>query len=299
MSKKVRKIFVVDGQTNYANWMQGELVDSVEKADIVLFTGGQDINPNLYGQSAHPYTSYSDSRDKMEIRAMNLALSQNKLIWGTCRGAQLMCAYNGGSLVQHVQHPSMHNMIMDWNKKQYSVTSCHHQMLNVTGMNSAAVIGYAKQLSPIHQDSKKDIGVHMMKKYDDDCSFIAEPEIVFFNRMNQCMYQEHSTSTGLCVQGHPEWMDVSSPTITMLRGLLDMWCEDPASFIANLYVNEIANDVNPIRRGIFRPLANHVININNQADQARQPDPQIWADENVDAEEYEEELDDDGDDFDL
>ena len=43
-----RKIYVVGYGRSYANWMQGEIVPDMKDADLVLFTGGEDISSELY-----------------------------------------------------------------------------------------------------------------------------------------------------------------------------------------------------------------------------------------------------------
>lgn len=228
MNKKVRKIFVVGNQTGYASWMEGQLVNTMEEADLVVFTGGEDINPVLYGEGPHPYTSFNPRRDDMEMAAMAKAINLNKYIWGTCRGAQLMCSYNRGRVIQHVNHPSFHKFSMVDTNIEYDVTSCHHQMLFTNScVVPTHVLGFTKQLSPFHLDGRNhDIGGSMTTKSINGELFIAEPEIVYF----ASMYTKSGStrSTGLCIQGHPEWMDTSRDkgsiaTMTMLKGLLDKW----------------------------------------------------------------------------
>ena len=41
------KIYVVGGDLNYANWISDkEFVQTPEEADLVLFTGGEDVHPS-------------------------------------------------------------------------------------------------------------------------------------------------------------------------------------------------------------------------------------------------------------
>jgi hypothetical protein len=51
------KIFVVGPAKHYSDWIYNhELTDVLEEADIVLFTGGEDVDPSLYGCEPHPNT---------------------------------------------------------------------------------------------------------------------------------------------------------------------------------------------------------------------------------------------------
>ena len=70
-------------------------VDSPEKADIIVFSGGADINPALYNCERHHSTYYSERRDALEVGCFN-SLSKNQTVIGICRGAQLVTALNGG-----------------------------------------------------------------------------------------------------------------------------------------------------------------------------------------------------------
>src|SRR3990167_9977802 len=107
------------------------VVDSILKADLVQFTGGEDIDPSLYGQHRHPTTSSNIKRDRKESLIYSVAVKASKSIAGICRGAQLLNILNGGQLWQHVGdgHKSDHMAYDIMNKKQIKVTSTHHQMM--------------------------------------------------------------------------------------------------------------------------------------------------------------------------
>lgn len=83
-------IFVVGGATNYANFIEGaQLVDNLEKADVVLFTGGEDVDPSLYGCKKYPST-YSNIKRDLKEKAIFEKVNPNKQVCvGICRG--LIC----------------------------------------------------------------------------------------------------------------------------------------------------------------------------------------------------------------
>jgi len=72
--------------------------------DGFLFTGGQDVNPKLYGQEKNEHCGeICDMRDKMEAYIFREAvLNQNKPAFGICRGIQLLNVLLGGSLHQDI-----------------------------------------------------------------------------------------------------------------------------------------------------------------------------------------------------
>lgn len=71
--------------------------------DGFLFTGGQDINPSLYGQ---PLCNCSDEiaprRDDLEINLFKAIIKENKPVFGICRGMQLINVALGGTLKQDI-----------------------------------------------------------------------------------------------------------------------------------------------------------------------------------------------------
>lgn len=159
-------------------------VSLMDGADIVVFTGGADINPEIYGEKPHPYTSYMPSRDAREIADYRLAKAKGKAILGICRGAQLMNCMVGGTLFQHINHPSFHEIVTDEGERFMS-NSVHHQMLRVGP--GAIIKAWAEDLSNVHEYME---GGHIVNVENVE----KEPEIV--------IYPEHRM---VLVQGHPEF----------------------------------------------------------------------------------------------
>lgn len=80
------KVFVVGSQTGYARFIKDcELVDKQENADVVIFTGGEDVTPSMYGCKKHPTTYCNSDRDKAEKKAFD-KVRPNQLVVGICRG---------------------------------------------------------------------------------------------------------------------------------------------------------------------------------------------------------------------
>ncbi len=71
--------------------------------DAVLFPGGADIQPSLYGEEPHPTVDAPDpSLDETELALARWALDEAKPILGICRGQQLLNVAGGGTLVQDI-----------------------------------------------------------------------------------------------------------------------------------------------------------------------------------------------------
>lgn len=110
--------------------------EDVSLVDFVIFTGGADINPELYGQkNTHSYISaFSIARDRNELSILSDALDLKKKILGVCRGHQLINAAFGGVLIQEISLMSSHGGHHSLDEKEgiisnffTRVNSMHHQ----------------------------------------------------------------------------------------------------------------------------------------------------------------------------
>ena len=72
--------------------------------DGFLFTGGEDIDPPLYGEDVLPECgALSRERDDFELALMGEAERLGKPMLGICRGVQVMNVFYGGSLWQDLE----------------------------------------------------------------------------------------------------------------------------------------------------------------------------------------------------
>ncbi|MGC4106525.1 MAG: gamma-glutamyl-gamma-aminobutyrate hydrolase family protein [Thermomicrobiales bacterium] len=77
------------------------ILDSV---DAIIFSGGSDLDPAIYGDTDVHETTYGidPERDTYELALMELAYAQDKPFLGICRGIQTMNVALGGTLLQDV-----------------------------------------------------------------------------------------------------------------------------------------------------------------------------------------------------
>lgn len=72
------------------------------RLDGILFTGGVDINPKLYGEEIDPKCGeVADARDAFEQTLMEVVEQYDIPVFGICRGIQSLNVLCGGSLHQH------------------------------------------------------------------------------------------------------------------------------------------------------------------------------------------------------
>ncbi|HEL2059258.1 TPA: gamma-glutamyl-gamma-aminobutyrate hydrolase family protein [Streptococcus suis] len=79
--------------------------DYINMIDKLILSGGQHVDPSLYGQERLiDSNDYLLERDEFELALIEEALCQGKPIFAVCRGMQLLNVALGGSLEQEVAH---------------------------------------------------------------------------------------------------------------------------------------------------------------------------------------------------
>ena len=127
----------------------------VETCDGFLFTGGQDVAPELYGTKDTTGTIVpSLERDKLESLLLKKALQADKPILGICRGLQFINAFLGGTLWQDLpsQHPSD---IAHRQGKPYGVPT--HKVL-LSGDLQTLLGKDILEVNTLHHQAIKDLG---------------------------------------------------------------------------------------------------------------------------------------------
>jgi gamma-glutamyl-gamma-aminobutyrate hydrolase PuuD len=77
--------------------------ETLDAVDGLVFSGGSDLDPELYGEDAHPETDgWVRERDDFELGLMQAALARDLPLLAICRGSQVLNVALGGDLEQHV-----------------------------------------------------------------------------------------------------------------------------------------------------------------------------------------------------
>ncbi|EHJ57106.1 hypothetical protein HMPREF9318_00322 [Streptococcus urinalis FB127-CNA-2] len=75
----------------------------VQMVDKLILIGGQNVDPNFYGESNQAYEDdFMIERDFFEIALIKEAIKLKKPIFTVCRGMQLMNVVLGGTLNQNI-----------------------------------------------------------------------------------------------------------------------------------------------------------------------------------------------------
>lgn len=80
----------------------------VDLIDGLLLSGGDDVNPETYGETTTTSTGQDASVDQFEIALVREARAQEKPVLAICRGLQLLNVALGGTLNQDVTGTAVH-----------------------------------------------------------------------------------------------------------------------------------------------------------------------------------------------
>ncbi len=84
----------------------------VDLLDGMLFSGGNDLDPNHYGEEWHPKAVKIDpDRQKFELALLAEIETRRLPTLGVCLGSQLINMYRGGSLIQFLPDQQRENAL--------------------------------------------------------------------------------------------------------------------------------------------------------------------------------------------
>lgn len=181
------KVFIVNGSQAYRNLFTSlghSLTQKLEDAELVVFTGGADVTPSLYGDTRHCATGIDANRDDDEGEVFKIFRRKTIPMVGICRGAQFLNVMSGGRMYQHVSNHTRDHAITDLETGEtVEVSSTHHQMMmpSTDGLLVASsTLGGSREWFD-GQVARKDISKE-------------DIEVVYYKQTN-C----------LCFQPHPEF----------------------------------------------------------------------------------------------
>lgn len=206
------KVYITNKAYYYAEILPNyEIVASVESADLIIFTGGADVSPKLYGEE-NVYSYCDNVRDLDEEKVFKKAIENNIPCLGICRGSQFLTVMNGGKLIQDVDNHAImgthliKNFDKEYKKNLLPITSTHHQMMYPFNLDKEDY-----KLIAISASKRSTIYLYDQGIYSAE-DVTTEPEIVYYPKTNS-----------LAIQGHPEQMDKECDTVKYVNFLIDKY----------------------------------------------------------------------------
>lgn len=184
----MKRVYIEHASGAYNSLFQSlgfEVCHDVGSADLVCFTGGADVTPDMYGDKKHPHTGNDVYRDEKEKRLFQHCLDASLPMVGICRGGQFLNVMSGGRMFQHVSgHCNSHEIVDLITGETVYVSSTHHQMI----MPSEEAIIIATS-----------ININSERQWYDNQIFRKDVS----NEGIEVVFYPHTRS--LCFQPHPEF----------------------------------------------------------------------------------------------
>jgi putative glutamine amidotransferase len=132
----------------------------VSRLDGLILAGGSDLDPALYGAEPDPRTTgVRPQRDAGEVALLRAAVEADLPTLGICRGMQLMSAYAGGKLVQHLESGE---------HRGTPGVYVRHPVRTVPGTRLAGILGPDVEVPSYHHQGVADPGTLTVSAYAPD-----------------------------------------------------------------------------------------------------------------------------------
>ncbi len=136
---------------------EGAVDETLDALDGLIFSGGSDIEPDLYDQEPHPETSgVVLERDSAELSLLRAALERDLPVLAICRGSQVLNIALGGDLVQHLPDLVGHDR-----HKELPGTFSEHDVAIESGTRLAGLLGDHATVKSHHHQGYNRLGADL------------------------------------------------------------------------------------------------------------------------------------------
>lgn len=129
-------------------------IDILDRIDGIVFAGGSDVDPSLYGEKPHPTTNVKPERDAAEMLLLRAAVAADLPLLGICRGMQLMTVAYGGLLHQHLPDVLGHHNHRPVTGPKFG----EHPVRFAAGSRCQAILGDSVIVNSFHHQGLADPG---------------------------------------------------------------------------------------------------------------------------------------------
>jgi putative glutamine amidotransferase len=174
----------------------------------VLFTGGGDMAPEVYGGQPHPKVyGVNADRDRIELHLVRAAAEQGKPFLGICRGFQVVNVALGGSLYEDIldQHPgAIKHDYFPGPPRSYLA----HAVSVSPGSRLEGILGGTNvEVNSLHHQGVRQVAPGLVTTARAPDGIVEAFEL-----------PEHPF--GLAVQWHPEWLQEHAPMRALFRAFV-------------------------------------------------------------------------------
>jgi putative glutamine amidotransferase len=174
--------------------------------DGILFSGGGDVNPHIYGEINDEFAlGIDDDRDRLELELLRMAVDNGIPFLGICRGLQLINVAFGGSLYRDLVRQRKSGISHDWHPSRkylaHSVSADPKSLLDQFGFGTNLMV------NSLHHQGVRTIGNGLSPIAYASDGLIEALELT-------------GHPFGLAVQWHPEWLTSQQPTRCLFESFI-------------------------------------------------------------------------------
>lgn len=136
----------------------GDVGEVLSRLDAIIFVGGADINPALYGQEPHTQTQpAADILDSWDFALVKAAIKHKLPFLAICRGMQLVNIAQGGTLTQHLPDKVGHQR----HRLQTGALSNTHPVKIAKGSVLEPIMGLNPAVVTYHHQAVDKLGANL------------------------------------------------------------------------------------------------------------------------------------------
>ena len=179
------------------------------KLDGVIFSGGADIDPQLFGGEPHPTVQGIDhERDALEIPLMRHMADDEKPFLAICRGFQVLNVAMGGSLFTHVSDQLPNSLQHDTPNEQPRDSHAHEIQITEDSRLAEILGKPILKVNSWHHQGVKNIPLRLKITAHSPDGLVEGMEL-------------EGHPFGIAVQWHPEWMPEDPAMVNLFKTFIE------------------------------------------------------------------------------
>ena len=179
-----------------------QMRSTVERLDGILISGGVDIAPESYGETAmHADWAGDALRDEYELALFTEARRQQKPVLGICRGHQLINVALGGTLFQDIQTQNDGALL----HRNWEIYEHNYHAVDLESSSTLSQLYAGKtagRINSVHHQSVKDLGKGLVVE-----ARSSEDQIV------EAIFLPGDAQYVRGIQWHPEFQDTGDASL--------------------------------------------------------------------------------------
>jgi Predicted glutamine amidotransferases len=134
------------------------VAETLGVVDGLVFSGGSDLDPSLYGAPVHDETAgVVRERDEFELSLMEAALAADVPLLAICRGSQVLNVARGGGIEQHLPEVLGHS-----GHRERAGAFSSHDVAVSGGTRLSSIVGEAVDVKSHHHQGYGSLGAGLV-----------------------------------------------------------------------------------------------------------------------------------------